>query len=132
MIEILESPEGQCFDILTLATKIDTVEDIHKPSIVKVIYSPHTEKLGRALYFSRSPCPQGEGSHYHHIGLYAYKRAALEKFIKLPSSPLENQEKLEQLRALEAGMTIGVLIVNELIPGVDIPSDIEWVSRLIT
>ena len=75
----------------------------------------------RALYFTRARAPTGDGPRYHHIGLYAYRRAALERFVKLPPSPLEKQEKLEQLRALEAGMRIDITIVDTVPRGVDTP-----------
>ena len=79
----------------------------------------------RALYFTRATAPSGDGPLYHHIGLYAYRRAALERFVKLPPSPLEQRERLEQLRALEAGMRIDVTIVDTVPLGVDTPEDLE-------
>ena len=79
----------------------------------------------RALYFTRATAPHGDGPRYHHIGLYAYRRAALERFVRLPPSPLEQQEKLEQLRALEAGMRIDIGIVDTVPRGVDTPADLE-------
>jgi 3-deoxy-manno-octulosonate cytidylyltransferase (CMP-KDO synthetase) len=85
----------------------------------------------RALYFSRSTVPSGDGPLYHHIGLYAYRRAALEKFIALPASTLELREKLEQLRALEAGMTIRVAVVDTVPLGVDTPETLEKARRIM-
>jgi 3-deoxy-manno-octulosonate cytidylyltransferase (CMP-KDO synthetase) len=79
----------------------------------------------RALYFTRATAPHGDGPLYHHIGLYAYRRAALERFVRLPVSTLERREKLEQLRALEAGMRIDVAIVASVPLGVDTPDDLE-------
>jgi len=79
----------------------------------------------RALYFTRASAPHGDGPLYHHIGLYAYRRAALEKFVRLPASTLERREKLEQLRALEAGMRIDVAIVDSVPLGVDTRDDLE-------
>ena len=85
---------------------------------------------GRALYFTRATAPTGPGPLWHHIGLYAYRRAALEQFVSLPPSPLERREKLEQLRALEAGMIIAAAIVEDVPLGVDAPEDLER-ARLI-
>jgi 3-deoxy-manno-octulosonate cytidylyltransferase (CMP-KDO synthetase) len=85
----------------------------------------------RALYFTRATAPYGEGPLYHHIGLYAYRRAALERFVKLPPSPLERREKLEQLRALEAGMRIDAAIVASVPLGVDTPEDLETARTLL-
>jgi 3-deoxy-manno-octulosonate cytidylyltransferase (CMP-KDO synthetase) len=79
----------------------------------------------RALYFTRATAPHGEGPLYHHIGLYAYRRAALERFVALPPSGLERREKLEQLRLIEAGMRIDVAIVRSVPLGVDTPEDLE-------
>ena len=81
--------------------------------MVKVVGTPVAPGRLRALYFTRATAPYGEGPLYHHIGLYAYRRAALERFVELPPSPLEQREKLEQLRALEAGMRIDVAIVDQ-------------------
>ena len=85
----------------------------------------------RALYFTRATAPWGDGPRYHHIGLYAYRRAALERFVALPPSTLERQEKLEQLRALEAGMRIDVTIVDTVPRGVDTPEDLVTTRRLL-
>ena len=86
----------------------------------------------RALYFTRATAPYGDGPRYHHIGLYAYRRAALAKFVSLPPSPLEQREKLEQLRALEAGMRIDVTLVSSVPLGVDTPDDLEAARRALT
>jgi 3-deoxy-manno-octulosonate cytidylyltransferase (CMP-KDO synthetase) len=85
----------------------------------------------RALYFTRATAPWGDGPRYHHIGLYAYRRAALERFVALPPSTLERQEKLEQLRAVEAGMRIDVTIVDTVPRGVDTPEDLVTTRRLL-
>jgi 3-deoxy-manno-octulosonate cytidylyltransferase (CMP-KDO synthetase) len=79
---------------------------------------------GRALYFSRATVPSGLGPHYHHIGIYAFRRAALERFVALPEGVLEARERLEQLRALEAGMRIDVALVDTVPDGVDTPADL--------
>src|SRR6202041_3983899 len=86
----------------------------------------------RALYFPRAAAPFGEGPLYHHIGLYAFRRAALERFVRLPPSPLEKRERLEQLRALEAGMRIDVAIVGTAPLGVDTPDDLEFARAALT
>jgi 3-deoxy-manno-octulosonate cytidylyltransferase (CMP-KDO synthetase) len=86
----------------------------------------------RALYFTRAVAPYGEGPLYHHIGLYAFRRAALERFVSLPQSPLEQQEKLEQLRALEAGMRIDVAIVDTAPFGVDTPADLARARAVLS
>jgi 3-deoxy-manno-octulosonate cytidylyltransferase (CMP-KDO synthetase) len=85
----------------------------------------------RALYFTRAKAPYGDGPRYHHIGLYAYRRAALERFVALPPSLLERQEKLEQLRALEAGMRIDITIVDTVPRGVDTPADLETTRQIL-
>ena len=88
--------------------------------------------VGKALYFSRATVPYGDGPLFHHIGLYGYRRAALEKFVSLPPSPLEQREKLEQLRALENNMTIGVGVVDTIPFGVDTPEDLEKARQILT
>ena len=87
------------------------------------------QTIARALYFSRTQVPTGEGALYHHIGLYAYRRAALQRFVALPPGVLEQREKLEQLRALEAGMRIDVRLVDTVPLGVDTPDDLEEARR---
>ena len=92
----------QAVDIGTVAAQITIQEERFNPSVVKAIVAWNSEqKNGRALYFTRTSAPSGDGPLFHHIGLYAYRRAALEQFVTLPVSPLEKREKLEQLRALE-------------------------------
>ncbi|PWW00387.1 3-deoxy-manno-octulosonate cytidylyltransferase (CMP-KDO synthetase) [Hoeflea marina] len=118
-------------DIATVAVVIDNEDDKANPSIVKVIGSPRGPDLLRALYFTRVTAPWGEGPLYHHIGLYAYRRAALERFVALPPSTLERRESLEQLRALENGMRIDVAIVDSVPLGVDTPADLERARRLL-
>jgi 3-deoxy-manno-octulosonate cytidylyltransferase (CMP-KDO synthetase) len=118
-------------DIATLASQIHTEEEDTAPSVVKVVGSQVGAGRLRALYFTRATAPWGEGPRYHHIGLYAYRRAALERFVSLPPSPLEQQEKLEQLRALEAGMRIEVTIVDSVPRGVDTPADLETARQML-
>ena len=98
---------------------------------MKVVGSPISARRLRALYFTRANAPWGDGPRYHHVGLYAYRRAALERFVALPPSTLELQEKLEQLRALEAGMRIDVTIVDTVPRGVDTPADLETARRIL-
>jgi 3-deoxy-manno-octulosonate cytidylyltransferase (CMP-KDO synthetase) len=119
-------------DIATLAAEIHTEEEAGNPNVVKAVGSPISARRQRALYFTRARAPHGDGPRYHHIGLYAYRRAALERFVKLPPSPLEQQEKLEQLRALEAGMRIDIVIVDTVPRGVDTPPDLETARRLLS
>jgi 3-deoxy-manno-octulosonate cytidylyltransferase (CMP-KDO synthetase) len=112
-------------DIATLAVEIGDEADRTNPNVVKVVGSPSGSSRLRALYFTRTTAPHGEGPLYHHVGIYAYRRAALARFVSLPPSVLERREKLEQLRALEAGMRIEVAIVDALPLGVDTPADLE-------
>ena len=99
--------------------------------MVKVVGSPVAPKRLRALYFTRATAPAGDGPLYHHSGLYAYRRPALERFVELPPSVKEQREKLEQLRALDAGMRIDVMIVDGVPLGVDTPEDLETARRLL-
>jgi 3-deoxy-manno-octulosonate cytidylyltransferase (CMP-KDO synthetase) len=120
-------------DIATLAAPIDNEVDAVNPAVVKAVVAwDADERLGRALYFTRSPAPTGDGTLYHHVGLYAYRREALESFVALPPSPLEEREKLEQLRALEAGMSIWVARVDEAPLSVDTPADLEKARRILS
>ena len=118
-------------DIATLAAEIHTEEESTNPHVVKAIGSAVSPGRLRALYFTRATAPYGAGPRYHHIGLYAYRRAALERFVALPPSPLEMQEKLEQLRALEAGMRIDVTLVDTVPRGVDTPADLETARQIL-
>jgi 3-deoxy-manno-octulosonate cytidylyltransferase (CMP-KDO synthetase) len=118
-------------DIATLAAQIHTEEENTNPNVVKVVGSPLGGSRLRALYFTRATAPYGDGPRYHHIGLYAYRRPALVRFVGLPPSPLEQREKLEQLRALEAGMRIDVAVVASVPLGVDTPEDLEEARRLL-
>jgi 3-deoxy-manno-octulosonate cytidylyltransferase (CMP-KDO synthetase) len=118
-------------EIGTLAAEIVHEEERTDPNVVKVVGSPLGPRLLRALYFTRATAPYGEGPLYHHIGLYAYTRAALARFVSLPPSPLELREKLEQLRALEAGMRINVGLVDTVPLGVDTPPDLERARKLL-
>jgi 3-deoxy-manno-octulosonate cytidylyltransferase (CMP-KDO synthetase) len=127
-IALLRDP---AVDIATIAAEITDDAERGDPNVVKVVGTPVGENRLRALYFSRATVPGGEGPHYHHIGLYAYRRAALEKFVKLKPSALEQRERLEQLRALEAGMRIDVAIVDAVPLGVDTPADLAKARVLL-
>jgi 3-deoxy-manno-octulosonate cytidylyltransferase (CMP-KDO synthetase) len=118
-------------DIATLAAQIRDEDEHTAPSVVKLVGSAIGDRRMRALYFTRATAPHGDGPRYHHIGLYAYRRQALARFVGLPPSPLELQERLEQLRALEAGMRIDVTIVDSVPRGVDTPADLETARRVL-
>jgi len=129
--DVLPPLADPAVDIATLAAQIHTEEEDLAPSVVKAVGSRIGPRRLRALYFTRATAPSGDGPRYHHIGLYAYRRAALERFVALPPSPLEQQEKLEQLRALEAGMRIDVTIVDTVPRGVDTPADLETARQIL-
>jgi 3-deoxy-manno-octulosonate cytidylyltransferase (CMP-KDO synthetase) len=128
VIKPLSDPE---VDIATLAVEITDEREKTDPNVVKVVGSPVGAGRLRALYFTRATAPHGDGPLYHHIGIYAYRRAALERFVKLPQAMLEKRERLEQLRALEAGMRIDVVIVDAVPLGVDTPADLEKARALL-
>ena len=114
----LEEPS---VDISTLVAEIKNQEELLNPNVVKAVLAAS----GRALYFSRALVPTGSGPVYHHIGLYGYRRMALERFVQLQPSPLELRERLEQLRALEDGMVISAAVVDDIPLGVDDVDDLE-------
>ncbi|MBZ9789563.1 3-deoxy-manno-octulosonate cytidylyltransferase [Rhizobium sp. 3T7] len=124
--------EDPSVDIATLTIAIDNEADKTAPHIVKVVGSPLSESRLKALYFTRATAPYGDGPLYHHIGLYAYRRSALERFVTLGPSTLEKRESLEQLRALEAGMRIDVEIVDTVPLGVDTPADLEKARHILS
>jgi 3-deoxy-manno-octulosonate cytidylyltransferase (CMP-KDO synthetase) len=130
--EVLPPFAEPAVDIVTLASQIHTEEEDLAPSVVKAVGSPIGPRRLRALYFTRATAPYGNGPRYHHIGLYAYRRAALERFVSLPPSPLERQESLEQLRAVEAGMRIDIMIVDSVPRGVDTPPDLETARSILS
>jgi 3-deoxy-manno-octulosonate cytidylyltransferase (CMP-KDO synthetase) len=113
-------------DIATLVAPIMTEEEGRASSVVKAVCAfDGGRAVAPALYFSRAPIPWGEGPLWHHIGIYAYRRPALARYVSLPASPLEKRESLEQLRALEAGMRIACARVEHAPFGVDTPADLE-------
>ncbi len=129
---VVETLRTSGADMSTLATEIREESERTNPNVVKAVVAIGSNgREGRALYFTRATAPWGEGAHYHHIGIYAYRRAALDRFVKLAPSPLEKREKLEQLRALEAGMTIAVRIVDTQPLGVDTPADLERARQIL-
>jgi 3-deoxy-manno-octulosonate cytidylyltransferase (CMP-KDO synthetase) len=120
-------------DIATLAAEIVDPAECDNPSVVKAVVAWDRDgKRGRALYFTRATAPTGEGPLFHHVGIYAYRRDALARFVGLPPSPLEMREKLEQLRALEANMSIAVARVDSVPLSVDTPSDLERARKILS
>ena len=118
-------------DIATLAAVITDPAELSNPNVVKVSGPQISRTRLHALTFSRKTAT-GPGPHFHHIGLYAYRRAALERFVKLPPSANEQREKLEQLRALDAGMRIDAMVVNSVPLGVDTPEDLEAARAILS
>lgn len=123
--KVIEPLADPAVDIATLAVEIDNDADSADPNVVKPVVAWSADgRSGRALYFSRATIPTGEGAVFHHLGIYAYRRAALTRFVALPPSPLEKREKLEQLRALEAGMHVAVVRVDSVPLSVDTADDL--------
>jgi len=119
-------------DVSTLVTEITNEEERTNPNVVKAVVGlAPGQRVGRALYFSRATVPANDGPHYHHIGLYAYRRDSLKRFVSLPQGVLERREKLEQLRALENGMRIDCALVDTVPLGVDTPADLERARALL-
>jgi 3-deoxy-manno-octulosonate cytidylyltransferase (CMP-KDO synthetase) len=121
----------EAVDIVTLAAPIRRPEEKDDPNVVKAIGTEVAPGRLRALYFTRARAPSGEGELLHHIGLYAYRRAALERFVRLPPSALERRERLEQLRALEAGMRVDIALVDVAPLGVDTQAELERARALL-
>ncbi len=120
------------FDIGTPVALIVKPEELNDNAVVKpaVTFAPG-EKIAAALYFSRNLIPSGDGPHYHHIGVYSFRRQALKKFVSLKPTGLELRERLEQLRAIERGMRIGAVLVDTIPLGVDTPADLDRARRLL-
>ena len=133
IIRAVLSPLGDpAVDIGTLACPIRDAAELDNPNVIKAAVGfAAGQRIARALYFSRLPVPHGAGEHYHHIGLYAYRRAALDRFVGLLPSVLETRERLEQLRALQAGMRIDVALVDTAVFGVDTPADLARARALL-
>jgi 3-deoxy-manno-octulosonate cytidylyltransferase (CMP-KDO synthetase) len=118
--------------IATIAAVITAAENRTDPNVVKVVGTPtQVPRRLRALYFTRATAPAGDGPLYHHFGMYAYRRSALERFVSLRPSTLEKREQLEQLRALEDGMRIDVTLVDSVPVEVNTPEDLERARRII-
>ena len=127
--DVLAEPE---VDIATIAAEIKVPEERSNPNVVKAVFAVKPpDSVGRALYFTRATAPTGDGPLYHHIGLYAYRRTALKHFVALPPGVLEQREKLEQLRALEAGMRIDVALIDTVPLGVDTPADLTRAREML-
>ncbi|MGJ3260101.1 MAG: 3-deoxy-manno-octulosonate cytidylyltransferase [Rhodospirillales bacterium] len=119
-------------DIATLVAEITDPAERMNPNVVKCIAAlDDTTDRARALYFTRATAPSGDGPLWHHIGIYAYRRDALRRFVELPPGMLERREKLEQLRALEAGMRIDAVRVDTVPLGVDTPADLERAREIL-
>ena len=130
---VLTPLDDPAVDIATIVTPIRDAAERDNPNMVKcAMHLPGGARIARALYFSRLPVPSGEGPHYHHIGIYAYRREALARFVSLPPGGLEQREKLEQLRALEAGMRIDAALVDSAPFGVDTPDDLARARAILT
>lgn len=131
---VLEPFDNPAVDIATLATPIINPHELVDTNVVKIaLCLDDNASIGRALYFSRNPVPSGEGYHYHHIGLYAYTRDCLNRFVEFPVNSLEMRERLEQIRALAHGMRIDVKVVETAAPfGVDTPVDLEKAILMLT
>lgn len=130
--DLLQNPAT---DIGTLGAIITKEAEKTNPNVVKAIAEidfDAGQKSGRALYFSRTTAPSGEGALLHHIGLYTYKRAALERFVASPPAYLEKRERLEQLRALALGMRIDIAVVDTVPLGVDTPEDLETARKILS
>ena len=120
-------------DIATIGSVVAIDKEMTDPNVVKAVAGiPPGKNIGRALYFTRATAPSGIGPLYHHIGIYAYRRPALERFVALPPGVLEKREKLEQLRALEAGMRIDLVLVDTVPLGVDTPADLVRARAKLT
>jgi len=133
IVRLALAPLGDpAVDIATLAAEITREEERTNPNVVKAVAPLSPDRpVARALYFTRATAPSGPGPLYHHIGLYAFRRTALERFVALPQGVLEQRESLEQLRALEAGMRIDVALVDTVPLGVDTPADLERARAML-
>lgn len=127
---VLTPLDDPAVDIATLATEIRDEADRDNPNVVKLVGTPAGPGRLRALYFTRARAPWGEGPLLHHIGIYAYRRAALDRFVALPPSPLEQRERLEQLRALESGMRIDAALIARAPVEVNTEADLQAARKL--
>lgn len=131
IIEEVAAPliKNSFLPIATLAQEIKDLDEIGDPNCVKVVFT----KTGRALYFSRNPIPYDRDKvfpiYYKHLGIYAYRKSFLDKYVKLPQTPLERVEKLEQLRVLEHGYPIQVVITEHQALDINAPSDLKKLKK---
>ena len=123
--------KGGEYDITTAVCEIEDEDEKNNPNVVKALVDWKDEKTGAAINFTRDTRPSPNGKFYHHIGLYVYKRDALERFVKLPQSENEKHEKLEQLRAIDNGMKIGIIKTDTVPLGVDTPQDLEKARKIL-
>jgi 3-deoxy-manno-octulosonate cytidylyltransferase (CMP-KDO synthetase) len=129
---VLDPLADPATDIGTLAVPIEAPHEATLPSVVKAVCAfADGERVARVHYFSRAPVPHGVGPLWHHVGVYAFRRDALDTFVRLPPSALERRESLEQLRALEAGMRIGCARIAEGPFGVDTPADLDRARQIL-
>lgn len=128
---VLDPLADPAVDIATLVAPIADPSERDDPNVVKAALDFAGGRIARALYFSRQAVPSGEGPYYHHIGIYAFRRAALARFVALPPSGLEKRERLEQLRALEAGMRIDAALIDDVPLGVDTEADLAKARALL-
>lgn len=128
--EVLKPLQNPMIDISTIAAPITNPSEINNDNVVKIAMSAPVNNISNALYFSRQAIPYGADTYFHHIGVYAYRYQALQKFVELSSSYLEKCERLEQLRALEAGMRLGVAVVDKPPQSVDTQADLDLVRRM--
>ena len=118
-------------DVATLVSIMTDKDDLTNPSKCKTVVSIKPgDEIGKCIYFSRNPIPYGDGPFYHHLGIYAYRRKALERFVSLPRGWVERQEDLEQLRVLEDGMNMAAVLVDKPSLSVDTPEDLENARKL--
>lgn len=129
---VLAPLEDPAVEIATLCVEITDAAERTNPNVVKIIGTSAGERRLRALYFTRATAPWGDGPLYHHVGIYAYRRQALDRFVGLGPSPLEQRERLEQLRALEGGMRIDAEIVHAVPLGVDTPADLKRARDILS
>ena len=132
LADVLAPLAEDAYDLATLVAPITSAEEAALSSVVKAVCGfADGASVAPALYFSRHPVPWGAGPLWHHIGIYAWRRAALARFVALPEGVLERREKLEQLRALEAGMRIACARADHAPFGVDTPADLERARKMI-
>jgi 3-deoxy-manno-octulosonate cytidylyltransferase (CMP-KDO synthetase) len=134
LTQVLEPLDRLGTPMATLACATEDPREKADPNVVKAVVSidPADPSIGRALYFTRATCPSGDGPILHHIGIYAFTRDTLDRFAGLPPSPLEKRERLEQLRALENGIAIGVRLVDTVPFGVDTPYDLDRARQILS